>query len=101
MKFLAEIYLFQERLKEAMELILQCIEDMERLLGPDHPNTLYCKNILALCFKKDNRLDEAIALMKKVVRSRTRVLGPDHPDTLASVNHLDRWLKQDVEKSNP
>ncbi|MGW3607328.1 tetratricopeptide repeat protein [Micromonospora sp. NPDC005161] len=64
------------------------VEDCERVLGPDHPETLESRNDLALAYQAVGRLDEAIDLYQRTLADRERVLGPDHPDTLASRNTL-------------
>ena len=60
----------------------------ERVLGPDHPDTLASRNNLANAYRAAGRLDEAISLHEQILADRERVLGPDHPDTLASRNNL-------------
>ena len=56
----------------------------ERVLGPDHPDTLASRNNLAIAYQAAGRLDEAISLHEQTLAARERVLGPDHPDTLNS-----------------
>ena len=60
----------------------------ERVLGPDHPDTLASRNNLANAYPDAGRLDEAISLHEQNLAARERVLGPDHPDTLGSRNNL-------------
>ena len=60
----------------------------ERVLGPDHPDTLTSRNNLAAAYRAAGRLDEAITLHEQTLAARERVLGPDHPDTLTSRNNL-------------
>jgi hypothetical protein len=64
------------------------IEDYERLLGPDHPNTLNSRNNLAIAYGDAGRTAEAITLHERTLADRERLLGPDHPDTLNSRNNL-------------
>ena len=66
----------------------QTLADHERVLGPDHPDTLLSRNNLALAYRAAGRLDEAISLHEQALAARERVLGPDHPDTLRSRNNL-------------
>ena len=56
----------------------------ERVLGPDHPDTLASRSNLAVAYRAAGRLDEAISLHEQNLAARERVLGPDHPDTLSS-----------------
>ena len=60
----------------------------ERVLGPDHPDTLASRNNLAIAYRAAGRLDEAISLHEQVLAASERVQGPDHPDTLPSRNNL-------------
>ena len=60
----------------------------ERVLGPDHPDTLTSRNNLAYAYRDAGRLDEAITLHEQTLAARERVLGPDHPNTLTSRSNL-------------
>jgi len=64
------------------------VADQERVLGPDHPDTLASGNNLALAYQEAGRTDEAISLHEQALAARERVLGPDHPDTLQSRDNL-------------
>ena len=58
--------------------------DLERLRGPDHPDTLNTRNMLAAAYQNAGRATEAILLFELTLATRERVLGPDHPDTVRS-----------------
>jgi hypothetical protein len=60
----------------------------ERVLGPDHPDTLNSRNNLADAYVAADRAAEAIPLHERTLADRERVLGPDHPDTLTSRDNL-------------
>jgi tetratricopeptide (TPR) repeat protein len=64
------------------------LADQERVLGPDHPDTLGSRNNLALAYQAAGRAAEAIPLHERTLADRERTLGPDHLDTLASRNNL-------------
>ncbi|MHB1430825.1 MAG: tetratricopeptide repeat protein, partial [Streptosporangiaceae bacterium] len=64
--------------------------DSERVLGPDHPQTLASRNNLAGAYESAGRLGEAIPLYQATLADSERVLGPDHPQTLVSRNNLAR-----------
>ena len=66
----------------------QTLADRERVLGPDHPDTLTSRNNLAVAYRDAGRTAEAITLHEQTLADRERVLGPDHPDTLTSRNNL-------------
>ena len=62
--------------------------DLERLLGPDHPDTLNSRNSLAAAYLAAGRVADAIPLFEQTLAGRERLLGPDHSDTLTSRNNL-------------
>ena len=61
---------------------------LEKILGPDHPDTLTSRSHLAVGYRRMGRIREAVALDEATLATRSRVLGPDHPDTLTSRNNL-------------
>ena len=63
-------------------------QDLERLLGPDHPDTLNSRNSLAAAYLAAGRVAEAIPLFEQTLAVRQRTLGPDDPETLTSQNNL-------------
>ena len=62
--------------------------DLERALGPSHPDTLNSQNSLAAAYQAAGRPAEAIPLFEQILVVRERLLGPNHPDTLTSQNNL-------------
>jgi len=63
-------------------------EDLERLLGPDHPDALNARNSLAAAYLAAGRVTEAIPLFEQVLDVQQRTLGPSQPATLTSQNNL-------------
>ena len=64
------------------------LADRERVLSPDHPDTLRSRNNLAYAYQVAGRTAEAIPLLERTLADFERVLGPDHPNTLNSRNNL-------------
>ncbi len=64
------------------------IGDLERVLGPDHPDTLTVQNNLAAAYRDTGRFTEAIRLFERTLAARERTLGPSHSDTLSSQRSL-------------
>ena len=62
--------------------------DLDRLLGPDHPDTLNSRNSLAAAYLAAGRVAEAIPLFEQTLAMRQRTLGLDDPETLTSQNNL-------------
>ncbi|MBV9447685.1 MAG: tetratricopeptide repeat protein [Streptosporangiaceae bacterium] len=64
------------------------VADSERVLGPDHPDTLTAQNNLAVAFQGVGRPAEAIPLFERALAAQERLLGPDYPDTVTTRNNL-------------
>ena len=62
--------------------------DLDRLLGPDHRDTLNSRNSLAAAYLTAGQVADAIPLFEQILAARERLLGPDHSDTLTSRNNL-------------
>src|SRR6185312_5253729 len=63
-------------------------EDLTRVLGPDHPDTLNSRNSLAAAYLAAGRVAEAIPLFEQILAVRQRTLGPGDSETLTSQNNL-------------
>ena len=62
--------------------------DLDRVLGPNHLDTLNSQNTLAVAYRAADRVADAVPLLERTLVAQTRVLGADHPDTLMSQNNL-------------
>ena len=62
--------------------------DLERVLGPEHPDTLNARNSLAAAYQEAGRPAEAIPLFERTLVGLERLQGPEHPDTLTTQNNL-------------
>jgi tetratricopeptide (TPR) repeat protein len=89
-RFLALYHLIElgDNMPRAIAVGEPLTADFERLLGPDHPDTLNAVNSLAAAYQAAGRAAEAIPLFEQTLVGRVRLLGPDHPDTLTSQNNL-------------
>jgi tetratricopeptide (TPR) repeat protein len=72
----------------ATKYALAAVSTQERLLGPEHPDTLTSLGYLASTYWDQGRLDKAEELDIQVVEARKRVLGLGHPVTLTCMNNL-------------
>ena len=96
--------LFRNANYEAAErYVRRNLEADERLLGPEHPNTLSSINNLALLLKSKGDNSEAEPLYRRALEATKRVLGPEHRDTLCSLNNLAALLesKGEYEEAEP
>ncbi|KAJ5970810.1 FabD/lysophospholipase-like protein [Penicillium vulpinum] len=105
---------YDGRYREAKSMYQIVLEYREKVLGPDHPDTLTSVSNLALVLSRLGEYEEAEALHQRALQDRERILGPDHPDTLISFNNLasvltrqgeyeeaedlHRWALQDQER---
>ncbi|MET9117571.1 tetratricopeptide repeat protein, partial [Streptomyces longwoodensis] len=60
------------RVTEALELRERVLADRERLLGPDHPDTLTSRSNLANSYSDAGRVTEALELRERVLADRER-----------------------------
>ena len=63
----------------------------ERVLGPEHPDTLTARHDLAGWTGEAGDPAAARDLYAALLPVRERVLGPEHPDTLITRRQLARW----------
>jgi hypothetical protein len=73
---------------EALSLFQRTLTDRERVLGPNHPDTVMTRNNVAWAYHGLGLLPEALRLYEQALTDAERVLGPDHPYTLTIRNNL-------------
>ncbi len=64
------------------------IDGIDRVLGPDHAQTLAARDHLAAAYDAAGQPGQAIDAHRQCLEERERILGPDHPDTLACRGEL-------------
>jgi tetratricopeptide (TPR) repeat protein len=64
------------------------VADSERVLGPDHPDTLTAQNNLAVAYQEAGRAADAIPLFERSQAALERRLGPEHRDAVTTRNNL-------------
>jgi Tetratricopeptide repeat len=67
----------------ARNQLAELLPRYERVLGPDHPDTLTTRDWLARWTGTRGDLANARDLYAALLPIRERILGPEHPDTLA------------------
>jgi hypothetical protein len=77
-------------LGRAIPLYEQTLTDRNRVLGPDHPDTLTSQNNLAHGYVSAGDLGRAIPLYEQTLTDFQRILGPDHPQTQIVRDNLAR-----------
>ncbi len=73
---------------EAEPLRKSVLAICERVLGPEHPDTLSSLNNLAILYHEQGKFELAEPLYQRALEGRERVLGPEHSDTLGALNNL-------------
>ena len=85
---LGRFHRVSRRYSRAIRLHQEALEQRERALGPDHPDTLRSSTALANSFYAAGHFDMALELFRETLDRRARTLGPEHPDTLRSRGSL-------------
>jgi tetratricopeptide (TPR) repeat protein len=67
------------------EYVLQA---RRRLLGEDHPDTIWAMSNLAITLREQGQLEEAAIIQKEVLEKRTQILSKEHPDTISAMSNL-------------
>ncbi|MFE3097385.1 tetratricopeptide repeat protein [Streptomyces sp. NPDC059248] len=66
----------------------------ERILGPEHPDTLTTRNNLAHSYWQDGRTQDATRIEEQLLTDHQRILGPEHPDTVGARAALAQWQEE-------
>jgi hypothetical protein len=69
------------------------VADIERMLGPDHPDAVTARLGLATVYRWAGRDHDALRALERVVADRERLLGPGHPDTATARATLREWAR--------
>lgn len=64
------------------------LQKAERLLGPEHPDTLSSISNLAVVMRTPGDFEQAEAIYRRALQGRERVLGPEHQHTLDIISSL-------------
>ncbi|KAJ5090363.1 FabD/lysophospholipase-like protein [Penicillium argentinense] len=79
---------YDGRYCEAETMYRIVFEYRQRVLGPEHPDTLTCVSHLGSVLSRQGKYKEAEDMHGRALQGREKVLGPEHPDTLTSVSYL-------------
>jgi tetratricopeptide (TPR) repeat protein len=96
LRFLAFYHLIElgDSMPHAIAMGKPLTADLERMLGPSHPDTLNARHSLAAAYQAAGRVAEAIPLLDQTLAGREQLLGLDHPDTMRSRNNLARAYRE-------
>jgi hypothetical protein len=94
---LALIYLSQGfKFHESISLLEKSCEKMGKLLGEEHPQTLWGFSLMAQGYRLAGKLDESMALLERVVEAMKRVLSENHSTRVYSIKMLESWQKDNM-----
>lgn len=80
--------------KEAESLIQESVENREKLLGPEHLETLVSVNNLAWVYERQGDFENAEIFHRRVLEARKKILGPENRETLESLSYLGWMLER-------
>lgn len=79
---------FQNKYKEAANLLNDALSIRGKTLGENHPAVAATLNNLAVLYGKRGKYKDAEPLCKRALEIREKVLGKDHPDVAKQLNNL-------------
>ena len=85
---LADLYRSMGAYSKAEPLYARALAIIEKVLGPEHPNTATSLNNLAALYLLMGAYSKAEPLYARALAIREKVLGPEHPNTATSLNNL-------------
>ncbi len=89
---LGQVYLTQERPREALELFERSFAIWEDAVGPEHPYVGKLAMLRGSALVELGRIDEALALQREGLAICERVLRPDHPMVALGLQKLGEAL---------
>ena len=85
---LAVLYKAMGGYAKAEPLLKEALETRQKVLGPEHPDTVRSLNSLAEIYQAMGEYAKAEPLLQEALRIRQKFLGPEDPDAVASVDNL-------------
>ena len=87
--FLALGYIAANRRNHALPVLEQTLTDSRRVVGPDHPATLYSRCNLAIAYRQDGQRERAQRILDAAAAEALQRFGPDHVATRMFMNNRD------------
>jgi tetratricopeptide (TPR) repeat protein len=101
-EFQASVCQLLGNFEKAENLFRLSLENAEKLVGQQHPNTAKAQYGLAsVLIGSNTKMEEATGLLEKCVETRRRVFGPNSPESVQAITALARvWeLRGNGEKA--
>lgn len=87
-EYVSTVFFYSGMHRQSFELDKSVCEARERILGPEHPDTLTAQSNLASSYSQMGDKRKALELREHVLTYRKRILGEEHPDTIKSMGIL-------------
>ncbi len=71
---------------EAERIVRSDLEQIEPIVGPDHPDVLANNGVLARALEFQKRFEDALEVYRELVTASQSVLGAGHPKTWSAIN---------------
>ena len=84
----------QGKYEQAEPLYQRTLKTRERVLGPEHPDTVGTVNNLAILYRNQGKYEQAESLLQRALTTFEHVLGPEHPDTVRTRENYTKLLKE-------
>ncbi|MBT4584835.1 MAG: serine/threonine protein kinase [Phycisphaerae bacterium] len=78
---------------EAEPHLVKALSIRRRVLGDEHPSTLYSFDSMGSLLCKQGKYDEAMPYYVEALEGFRRILGNEHPSTLASIGNMGSLLR--------
>jgi eukaryotic-like serine/threonine-protein kinase len=92
---LAQSYADLGMYSRAQPLVERAVGIQQRIIGPEHRDTLSSMRLLATILRLSQRYDESENLIRQTLATERRVLGAEDPETLISMNALASTLGEE------
>ncbi|KAJ6789848.1 hypothetical protein PWT90_07057 [Aphanocladium album] len=91
---LAMLYVDQDLLVEAEDLLLRALAENERVCGKDDGSSPELLDALGCTYASQGRLNDSERMLLRAVEGKEEIYGPDHPSTLRTLDSLASTLLQ-------
>jgi tetratricopeptide (TPR) repeat protein len=85
---IARVHFDRGQYSDAERLFREVLKERERVLGPEHPDTLETRSNLDPSLLYQGKYAEAEVEIRVLLALKEKALGPEHPDTLKTRNNL-------------
>jgi tetratricopeptide (TPR) repeat protein len=89
---LGDTYRAIGRYDDAVKLLTEAVDLRKATLGPEHSDTLYAEDRLAMCYYLLGRQADALKTYEQTLASGKAKLGPDHPESLDRMTQVAKCL---------